>query len=80
MLVNHLYILCSNNEDEIRQIKAARPDHKLPTGILIGGSEQLHELVTKFHRARIQDSANEAIPTRSRRLSLRTKQLMGIAD
>ena len=31
-------MLNSDNADEIRQIKAERPDHKLPFGTLIGGS------------------------------------------
>lgn len=69
-----------NNADEIREIKAARPDHKLPVGLLVGGSEQVHELVAKFHRARIADSQNESLPKNSRRLSLRTKQALGIAE
>mmetsp|Transcript_13357 Transcript_13357/g.18245 ORF Transcript_13357/g.18245 Transcript_13357/m.18245 type:complete len:309 (+) Transcript_13357:725-1651(+) len=67
-----------NNANEIREIKASRPDHKLPAGILVGGSEQLHELMAKFHRARIADSQNESMPKNSRRLSLRTKQALGI--
>jgi len=37
------------NADEIAKIKEQRPDHKLPFGTLIGGSEQVHQLVTKFH-------------------------------
>ena len=72
--------MCRNNADEIREIKAARPDHKLPVGLLVGGSEQVHELVAKFHRARIADSQNESLPKNSRRLSLRTKQALGIAE
>ena len=61
-------------------IKEQRPDHKLPPGLLIGGSEQLHEMMAKFHRARIADSANEGMPKTSRRLSLRTKQALGLEN
>ena len=69
-------MLYSDNADEIRQIKAERPDHNLPFGTLIGGSQQLHNLMLNFHKARISDHHNEKMPKNSRRLSLRTKQML----
>lgn len=69
-----------SNQSEIQQIKDARPDHKLPFGTLIGGTEQLQEMVAQFHRARIADSHNEKMPTNSRRLSLRTKNMLASSD
>lgn len=65
-----------SNADEIRQIKEQRPDHKLPVGVLVGGSQQLHDMVAKFHQTRISDSHNDKMPTNSRRLSMRTKALL----
>lgn len=66
------------NASEIQQIKDARPDHKLPFGTLIGGSQQLHDLMAKFHSTRITDSHNDKMPKNSRRLSVRTKQLLSM--
>jgi len=64
------------NQNEITQIKASRPDHKLPVGLLVGGSEALHDLLAKFNTARIKDGHNDKMPKNSRRLSLRTKELL----
>ena len=64
------------NADVIGQIKEQRPDHKLPVGVLVGGSQQLHDMVAKFHQTRIADSHNDKMPTNSRRLSTRTKALL----
>ena len=64
------------NAVEIQEIKDSRPDHKLPFGTLVGGSEQVHAMVAKFHRARISDSHNESMPRNSRRLSQKTKSLL----
>lgn len=66
-----------NNAEEIAEIKQRTVDHKLPFGTLIGGSESVHLLVTKFHQARISDSNNEAFPKNSRRLSQKTKKMLG---
>jgi len=64
-----------SNADEIRQIKENRPDHKLPFGTLIGGSQQVHDLMATFHRTRIADSHNDKMPHMSRRVSQKTRTL-----
>lgn len=69
-----------SNATEIQQIKDARPDHKLPFGTLIGGSQQVHDLMAKFHSMRITDSHNDKMPKNSRKLSTRTKQLLAAQD
>ena len=67
--------LYRSNADEIRQIKEQRPDHKLPFGTLIGGSQQVHDLMATFHRTRIADSHNDKMPHMSRRVSQKTRLL-----
>jgi len=63
------------NADEIRQIKENRPDHKLPFGTLVGGSQQVHDLMAGFHKTRIADSHNDKMPHMSRRVSQKTRAL-----
>jgi len=48
--------------------------------VLVGGSEKLHEMCAKYYTAVISDSHNDKMPKNSRRLSLRTKQLLGASD
>lgn len=72
-----LYTPFRTNASEIATIKEHRPDHRLPFGALSGGSDSVHELVMKFTKTRIADSHNDKMPKNSRRVSLRTKKLLG---
>ena len=65
-----------SNASDIATIKENRPDHKLPVGLLSGGGASVHDAVAKFTRSRIADSHNDKMPKNSRRVSLRTKQLL----
>jgi len=72
-----LYTPFRTNASEIAQIKEHRPDHKLPVGALSGGADGVHELVMKFTKTKIADSHNDKMPKNSRRVSIRTKKLLG---
>jgi len=57
-----------------------QPDHKLPMGILTGGSKAVHDHYAKFHFKVMQDGKNEKFPVNSRKLSSKTRQVLQLGN
>lgn len=75
--MNRIFKQIRENQEEILQIKKITSDGKLPAGIIIGGTESIHNYYINFYTRKMQDSKNEAFPTLSKRLSQKTRTHIG---
>jgi len=56
-------------------IKKAAPDGKIPVGTVMAGGDEIARTLLKFHNIKTSDQSAEAFPIRSRRLSLKTREI-----
>ncbi len=74
--MNKMLKTLRDNQEKIVKIKESVPNKKMPMGTLIS-SETVEKAFITFHERRNSD-ASDGFPLRSRRLSLKTREMLNL--